>query len=53
MKRVVIYGNEDGEQMKKITGETGRFNPKALEKELVDLAKQDGRRASGRRSCRP
>jgi len=38
MKRIVIYGNEDGEQMKLITGETGRFNPKKLEKELVDLA---------------
>ncbi len=38
MKRVVIYGNEDGEQMKKITGETGRFNPKAFEEELVALA---------------
>ncbi len=38
MKRVVIYGNEDGEQMKKITGETGRFNPKAFEQELVALA---------------
>ena len=38
MKRIVVYGNEDGEQMKKVTGETGRFNPKALEKELVDLA---------------
>jgi len=37
MKRIVVYGNEDGEQMKLITGETGRFNPKALEKELVDL----------------
>jgi hypothetical protein len=36
--RVVIYGNEDGTQMKKITGETGRFNPKAFEKELVALA---------------
>ena len=36
--RVVIYGNEDGKEMKKVTGETGRFNPKALEKELVDLA---------------
>jgi len=36
--RVVIYGNEDGEEMKKITGETGRFNPTALEKELVALA---------------
>jgi len=40
MKRVVIYGNEDGEQMNLITGETGQFNPKALEKELVDLAKR-------------
>jgi len=38
MDRVVIYGNEDGEQMNKVTGETGRFNPKALERELVDLA---------------
>jgi hypothetical protein len=38
MDRVVIYGNEKGEQMNKITGETGRFNPKAFEKELVDLA---------------
>ena len=38
MKRVVVYGNEDGEQMKRITGLTGSFNPKALEKELVDLA---------------
>ena len=38
MKRVVVYGNEDGEQMKKITGETGRFNPKAFEQELVALA---------------
>ena len=40
MKRIVVYGNENGEQMKLITGETGRFNPKALEKELVDLAKK-------------
>jgi len=38
MKRIVVYGNEDGKQMKLVTGETGRFNPKALEKELVDLA---------------
>ena len=38
MKRIVVYGNEDGEQMKLVTGETGRFNPKALEKELVELA---------------
>jgi len=40
MKRVVIYGNENGKQMKLITGETGSFSPKALEKELVDLAKK-------------
>jgi len=40
MKRVVVYGNENGKEMKKVTGETGRFNPKALEKELVDLAKK-------------
>ena len=38
MDRVVIYGNEKGEQMNNITGETGRFNPKAFEEELVDLA---------------
>ena len=38
MGRVVIYGNEDGEQMNRITGETGRFSPKAFEKELIDLA---------------
>ena len=38
MKRVVIYGNEEGIQMKRVTEETGSFNPKALEKELVDLA---------------
>ena len=40
MKRIVVYGNENGKQMKLVTGETGRFNPKALEKELVDLAKK-------------
>ncbi len=40
MKRVVVYGNEDGKEMLKVTGETGRFNPKKLEKELVDLAKK-------------
>jgi len=40
MKRVVVYGNEDGKEMQKVTGETGRFNPKKLEKELVDLAKK-------------
>ena len=39
-KRVVIYGNEDGVQMKRVTQETGSFNPKALEQELVDLAKK-------------
>ena len=38
MSRVVIMGNENGVEMNKITGETGKFNPKALEKELVDLA---------------
>jgi len=38
MDRVVIYGNEKGVEMNKITSETGRFSPKALEKELVDLA---------------
>ena len=40
MKRIVVYGNEKGKEMLKVTGETGRFNPKALEKELVDLAKK-------------
>ena len=40
MKRIVVYGNEDGEQMKFVTGETGQFNPMKLEKELVDLAKK-------------
>jgi len=38
MKRVVVYGNEKGKQMNLITGETGRFNPKAFEQELADLA---------------
>ncbi len=38
MDRVVIYGAQKGEQMNNITGEKGRFNPKAFEKELVDLA---------------
>ena len=38
MKRIVVYGNEDGKEMGKVTGETGRFNPKLLEMELVDLA---------------
>lgn len=40
LKRIVVYGNEDGKEMQKVTGETGRFNPKKLEKELVDLAKK-------------
>jgi len=40
MNRIVVYGNEDGKEMLKVTGETGRFNPKKLEKELVDLAKK-------------
>jgi len=35
--RLVIYGNENGTQMKRITGEKGSFSPKAFEKELVDL----------------
>jgi len=38
MSRVVIVGNENGEQMKLITGETGSFNPKKMEAELVALA---------------
>jgi hypothetical protein len=38
MDRVVIVGNEDGVEMNKVTGEAGRFSPRALEKELVDLA---------------
>ncbi len=40
MSRVVIYGNEDGKEMNNVTGETGTYSPKGLEKELVDLAKQ-------------
>ena len=40
MKRIVVYGNEDGKEMGKVTGETGSFSPKELEKELVDLAKK-------------
>ena len=38
MSRIVIVGNENGEQMKLITGETGAFNPKKMEAELVALA---------------
>jgi len=38
MSRIVIVGNENGKEMNRITGETGSFNPKAMEKELVDLA---------------
>jgi hypothetical protein len=38
MDRIVIVGNEKGVEMNKVTGEAGKFNPKALEKELVDLA---------------
>jgi len=38
MSRVVIVGNENGKQMKLITGETGAFNPKKMERELVALA---------------
>jgi hypothetical protein len=40
MKRIVVYGNEDGKEMGKVTGETGSFNPQKLEKELVNLAKK-------------
>jgi len=36
--RIVIYGAEEGEMMNRVTGEKGSFNPKALERELVDLA---------------
>ena len=39
MSRVVIFGNENGTEMKRITEETGSFNPKKLEQELVNLAK--------------
>jgi len=52
MKRVVVYGNEDGKEMQKVTGETGRFNPKKLEKELVELAKKMVRGKSGCRRNR-
>jgi hypothetical protein len=38
MDRVVIVGNENGKQMNLVTGEKGRFNPRKLERELVDLA---------------
>jgi len=38
MSRVVIVGNEKGKEMNRITGETGSFNPRALEQELVALA---------------
>ena len=38
MSRLVIYGNEKGKEMNKITGEKGRFSPKKFEKELVKLA---------------
>jgi hypothetical protein len=40
LSRVVIYGNEDGKEMKNITEETGTFSPIGLEKELVALAKK-------------
>jgi len=39
MKRIVVYGNEDGEEMYRVTHEAGSYSPKKLEKELVDLAK--------------
>jgi len=38
--RVVIYGAEEGETMNRVTGEKGSFSPKALEQELVELAKK-------------
>ena len=38
MKRLVIVGNENGTEMKRVTEETGSFNPKKLEQELVKLA---------------
>jgi len=38
--RVVIYGAEEGEMMNRVTGEKGSFSPKALEQELVELAKK-------------
>jgi hypothetical protein len=40
MKRIVVYGNEDGEEMHRVTHEAGSYSPKKLEKELVDLAKK-------------
>ena len=40
MKRIVVYGNEDGEEMYRVTHEAGSYSPKKLEKELVDLAKK-------------
>ncbi len=39
-KRIVVYGNEDGKEMNRVTGEAGSYSPKKLEKELVDLAKK-------------
>ena len=38
MSRLVIVGNENGKEMKRVTEETGSFNPKKLEQELVELA---------------
>ena len=40
MSRVVIYGNEDGKEMNRVTGEEGTYSPKKLEKELVALAEK-------------
>jgi len=40
LKRIVVYGNEDGEEMHRVTHEAGSYSPKKLEKELVDLAKK-------------
>ena len=40
MNRIVIYGNQDGEQMLNCTLESGYLNPLALQKELIDLGKK-------------
>ncbi len=40
MDRVVIYGNENGTEMNRVTGEEGTFSPQGLERELVSLAEE-------------
>jgi hypothetical protein len=40
MARVVIYGAEHGENMKKILSDSDNYNMKGLEQELVALAKK-------------